>query len=79
LLNNASLSNGSSEFKVTGVLPLNPNVIPDHFFSTVDNSVIPSVEIKPQFSASPSDKSRDPEPSVSLATDGVSHTLGRAA
>jgi hypothetical protein len=32
---------------------------------------------KTQFSASTSEKSRDPEPFVSLATDGISHTLGR--
>jgi hypothetical protein len=79
LLNNASLSNGSSGFKVTGVCPLNQNVCSDHFFSTADNPVIPSVEIKPQFTASTSEKSRDPEPSVSLATDEISHTLETAA
>jgi hypothetical protein len=45
-------------FKVNCLFFLNPNVILDHFFSIAYNSV-----------TSASNKSRDPEPSASSATD----------
>jgi hypothetical protein len=51
--------------------PLNPNLIPDNFFSFADNSVTPSVETEPQLSTSIPNKFRDPESSASSATYGI--------
>jgi hypothetical protein len=68
--NAAHVSHGSSGCKVTGIFRFDANVIPNHF-STANNSATSREEKEPQLPASTLTESREPEPSVSTATDGI--------
>jgi hypothetical protein len=45
--NTASVSQGSSGLKVTGIFCFNANEIPDTFFSIARNAATPRVEVEP--------------------------------